>query len=144
MRIAVFVFGSRVSPRFDVAQEILLVDRETPDATETRMSVGHWDPAERIGRLEQLGVDVVICGGIRRFQARELMSRGIRVFSWVTGEAEDAVACLLTGQLESGVMTGPAGPCGRWKFRGGVRRGQGGQECGSGRSGGPWTIKEDP
>ncbi len=126
MRIAVLVFGNRVSPRFDMAQEVLLFEQGTSGMAAKRIPVGHWHPAERMDRLAALKVTAVICGAIRGIHARGLLGRGIRVYSWVTGEAEHAVGCLLEGQLESGVMTGPSGPCGRWRFHGRGRRGRGG------------------
>ena len=133
MRIAVLVFGSRVSPRFDMAQEVLLFERSASGTAARRIPVGHWHPAERIERLAALRVTAVICGAIRGMHARGLAARNIRVYSWVTGEAEHAVECLLAGQLESGVMTGPSGLCGRWRFRGAGRRGRGGRGCLPGR-----------
>lgn len=132
MRIAVLTFGTRVSPRFDHAPELLLVEERGGQVTGTqRIRTDRWHPAERVGRLSDLQVDVLICGGISGFLARQLDLAQIEVYSWVTGEAEDALRCLLAGQLEPGVMTGPQGPCGRWRL--GAGRGRWGQR---GRGGG--------
>jgi predicted Fe-Mo cluster-binding NifX family protein len=140
MKIAIPLFGTRVSPRIEFAPEFLLVE---PDAGEghvrERIPVAHWSPAERAARLAGLGVGVVICGGISRFLAEQLASQGIQVYSWVSGEVDHALQCFLTGQLESGVMAGPGGACGRWQIRCGGRRGRGaggGRGRGRGGSGG--------
>ena len=71
MRIAIPLFGTRVSPRMEYAQEILLVDQENPgEISKERIPIGHWHPLERSDRLVGLGVDVLICGGIGGFPAR--------------------------------------------------------------------------
>ncbi|MCK4547184.1 MAG: hypothetical protein KAW17_07060 [Candidatus Eisenbacteria sp.] len=125
MVIAIPIFGSRVSPRFDHAQELLLIKEAEGRVVESkRVIFGDSGPLERVARLAALHTNVVICGGISGFLARQLAFRGVRVYSWVTGEAEDALGCFLTGQLETGLMAGPRGPCGRWRLgRGGRGRG---------------------
>jgi len=125
MRIAIPLFGTRVSPRFDCATELLVIDEEGGRVVQReRAEIGHFRPFERVGRLAALGVGVLICGGVSGFVVHQLMATGIHVYAWVTGEAEHALSCYLSGRLESGVMTGPGGPCGRWRLG---RRGQCGQ-----------------
>lgn len=117
MKIAIPLFGSRVSPRFDCAQRILLVMVEDKKVVEKKeIWVGRWNPLQRITRLTELGIDTVICGGISNFSVRMLISNGIRVISWITGEAEEAIKLLLKGQLKSGVIMGPGGRRQQWRF----------------------------
>lgn len=91
-----------------------------------------WTPLERVKRLSDLGVDTLICGGIDEVSARRLNFYRVRVYSWVTGVAEDALHALLSGELESSIVVGPGGRRrGRWRFernhehRGIGQRGQG-------------------
>ena len=131
MRIAIPVFGTRVSPRFDCAQEFLLIDIDDGTvARKERFGVGNAVPLERVRTLAGLGVEAIVCGGIDIFSAQQLAAHGIRAYSWVTGEAEDALRCFLLGELTPGTMIGPGGRCcGRWRFRGGGLR----------RGGPPWS-----
>lgn len=110
MKVAIPLFGSRVSPRFNYAQRILLVTVEDNEVVEKKeVWAGRWNLLQRVIRLTELGIDTVICGGISNFSIRLLASNGIRVVSWITGEAEEAIKLLLKGQLKSGVIMGPGG-----------------------------------
>lgn len=119
MKVAIPLFTTRVAPRFDIAADFLLVKVDDGRIAKRRVvAAGSWEPIDRVRRLVEMGVDTVVCGGIDRFSDRQLESRGIRVFSWITGEAEDALVCLVRGELESRSMMGPGGRCcGRWRFR---------------------------
>ena len=117
MKVAIPLFGSRVSPRFDCAQRMLLVKIEDKEVVEKEeIWVARWNPLQRITRLTELGIDTVICGGISNFSVRMLANNGIRVISWITGEAEEAIKLHLKGQLKPGVIMGPGGRRQRWRF----------------------------
>ncbi len=156
MKVAIPTFGTRVAPRFDCAQSFLLVGVEDGQSTEKReIESTDWAPHQRAGKLVELGVDTVICGAIDRWSGQLLEAEGITVYGWVTGEVEDALSCLLRGELVSQAIMGAGGHCcGRWRFRGGVagatpesaerppsrgrgmgRRGGGGRGGGGGRRG---------
>lgn len=123
MRVAIPLFGTRVSPRFDCAREFVVVDAVGGEAGQRQnLAAAGWTPLDRIRKLVELGVETVICGGIDRFTMQQLAFHNINLFPWITGEAEDALNCLLKGELQAGFMMGAGGRCrGRWRFRG--RRG---------------------
>ena len=122
MKVAIPLFGSRVSPRFDCGQVLLVA--EVADG-----SVGPParvpDPAvnslQRIARLRELGVDTVVCGAITGFVLRHLAANGIQVFPWIFCEASEALDALARGEL----TTAPAPGAGRGRGRGRGRRGMG-------------------
>jgi predicted Fe-Mo cluster-binding NifX family protein len=58
-------------------------------------------------------VDTVVCGGIDCWSAESLESAGIIIYSWVTGEIEDALVALVRGDLDSEDATEAGGRCGR-------------------------------
>ena len=120
MKIAIPVFGTRISPRFDCAREFLIVTAENGEVIARQgLQADAWSPLIRIRKLSSLGIDTLICSGIDRASWRHLKFSGIRIYSWVTGEVEDALRCLFKGELESGIMTGHGGHrCGRWRFMG--------------------------
>lgn len=102
MRVALPTWAGRVSPVFDVAREILILDvgeqgishRQTAplrDAGVTR----------RVDDLTKLGVEVLICGAISRHLETMLLSSGLRVIPHVCGETEQVIEAFLAGRLES-------------------------------------------
>jgi len=122
--VAVPLFSSRVSPRFDCAPAVLLatvqdgriIARETVSAAES-------NPLARINWLSRRGVRAVICGGLSRFSMRMLIDRGVQVFPWVAGDVEDALGLFLDGRLQAATMIGPGGRGRRCRRRGGRRSG---------------------
>ena len=100
MNVAIPLFGTRVSPRFDCAQAVLIFET-SDDGEQNRREITTFDlaPHERINRLLEFGIDTVVCGGIDRWSAESLHSAGVKIFASVTGEAEDALNNLLEGSL---------------------------------------------
>lgn len=117
MRIAIPIFNARVSPRFDCAPEFQLVDLEQGcNILKRNISCADWALSERVARLSRLSVDVLICGGIERIATDALQCKGIKVFSWVSASAEDALSALIRGELETGMVLTQGGRCcGRWR-----------------------------
>lgn len=51
------------------------------------------------GLLSDIGVDILICGGIGGGAQMALMQAGIKLFGGVTGNADEAVAACIAGTL---------------------------------------------
>ena len=119
MKIAIPTFGTRVSPRFDCAQEIAIVTvGEGRISERLDLAASDWPPHERIHRLLELGVDTVICGGIDRWTTMALQSAGVTIYGWVAGEAGDALAVLLSGDLDDEAAMQRGGRCRCRRFAG--------------------------
>ena len=118
MQIAIVTFGSRVSPRFDCAQSVLLVRAEESKVVgKEEIFSTDWAPHQRVAELAKRNVEVVICGAIDRWSAESLDAEGISILAWITGEVEDALACFLRGELVPEAIMGAGGRCcGRWRF----------------------------
>lgn len=58
-------------------------------------------PVNRGGRLQSLGVSVLICGAISRSLAEHLVSAGIDAIPFVSGSVEDVIAAYHARELES-------------------------------------------
>ena len=119
MKIAISLFGERVSPRFDYAEKFLIVDIAGDEIKHREIvPAGEPFPLTYVSLLCNLGVETLICGGIDRFSAQQLKLHGITIYAWVTGEAEDALQGFLKGELQPGAIMGFGGRRkGRWRFR---------------------------
>jgi predicted Fe-Mo cluster-binding NifX family protein len=105
MRIAIPVFGSKISPRFDCAGHMLMV--EVTDGS----VAGRWMEAiepfrwrQQLNALKEKGVEVMLCGGIRRCDHFQLISIGVRVHAGLVGEVDDILAAFLRGEIAAGTM----------------------------------------
>ncbi|MDH5405975.1 MAG: hypothetical protein OEZ30_09830 [Candidatus Aminicenantes bacterium] len=116
-KVAIPLFGSRVSPRFDCAPDILLAtvegDKVIAKEKLTPLRLSH--PIQLINHLIQRGVKVVICGAVDCFSARLMAQRGVRVIPWVAGEAEEALRLFMQSKLEPGIIPHPKGRR-KWRF----------------------------
>ena len=131
MRIAMAVWQQRVSPLFDVASELLLVDAEgAAETARTSVPLPDQELPRRVRRLVDLDVDVLICGGISQPLAGMVHASGIRLVPFTAGPVEQVLRAFLQGQLPSQAFVMP-GWCGRWRRgfgwgrRGPARRGRG-------------------
>jgi predicted Fe-Mo cluster-binding NifX family protein len=108
MKVAIPIFGGRVSPRFDFAPRLLLFTVEEGEVVaREEVSLVPWNPWQRVEKLKELNVEALICGGIDGHSARLLAFNRIRVIAWVAGEAEEAMKCYLRGDLRPGAALGP-------------------------------------
>ena len=123
MNVAIPVWRGRLSPVFDVAARLLIV--EIDDGVEKargEMSLALDDPHSRPARLREAGVDVLVCGAISWPMERAVASAGIEVIPQICGEVERVLAAFLAGELNRGSFLMP-GCCGRRRrLRGRGRR----------------------
>lgn len=101
-KVAIPVFGNRVSSRLDCSESILLVSIE--DGTIVRRQETRWthvNPLEKIRLLAQEGVGVLICGGLTETCANMLHDTGIEVIPWVRGEVEVVLFQFMKGTLRT-------------------------------------------
>ena len=103
MKIAIPLFGSRVSPRFGCEPEILIVDiEERKEINRRKFSTMGLGIPQQISLLSSLCVDTLICGGIDIFCLRSLSARGFQIIPGVIGEADEVLKYFLSGKLREG------------------------------------------
>jgi len=103
----------RVSPVFDVAARLLVVDLKNSSEPKSREVVLFEHTSEGIVRnLHELKIKVLICGAISVGLKQALQQVGIRVVAEVCGDIEGVLAAYLSGQLCSPEFKMP-GCCGR-------------------------------
>jgi len=126
MLIAVPIWQGRVSPVFDVAGHLLVVEFDGDQQTARRQEVVTENDLEaRARRIVDLGVNTLICGGISRSLESLLRAGRIEVIPRVCGNVEDVLEGYRLGALDDQrfVMPGCCGQRLRWR-RGQCRRGK--------------------
>ena len=118
MKLAIPVFHTKISPRFDQAQGFVLLETGHSEVlAREELATKGWSEMDKIRQLVDLGIETLICGGIDRASLQYLSFNGIHVFSWVTGEVDDAVTCFLGNRMKPGIILGEQGRMmGRWQF----------------------------
>jgi predicted Fe-Mo cluster-binding NifX family protein len=117
MKVAIPLWQGRVSPVFDEARRILLVDVfEKQEQHRQEESLIAQNPFERAQLLPKLGVDLLICGMISQAQHVAIASAGIQIIPHICGPMEDVIAAFLDGRIESGALLMP-GCGGRKRLR---------------------------
>jgi len=104
MKIAIPLFGNRISPRFDFSPELWIITVENGEAVNReRIPLTNLNLLRRIDRITSNEVDKVICGGIDGFALSQLGTRGVEVVHDVIGEAEMAFSLFMRGRLRPGL-----------------------------------------
>lgn len=113
MRVAIPTWDGRVSPVFDAAQRLLIVDVSAgAELNRSEEWLREQLPPQRVARLNELGVDVLVCGAISRPLAGMIAASGITLVPFVSGECDEVLAEYLKGGFPSPRFLMP-GCCGR-------------------------------
>jgi predicted Fe-Mo cluster-binding NifX family protein len=124
MNVAIPTLEARVSPVFDVAQTVVLVELDADRELRRRVIPLHSpDLARRVAALSENGVDVLICGAISWPLEAMVAAAGIRVVSQTCGAVEEVLRAFVGGRLNDRAFLMP-GCCGRRRQR---RYGSGGR-----------------
>jgi predicted Fe-Mo cluster-binding NifX family protein len=124
MRTAIPISDGRISPVFDAARRLLLVDIENGrEIWRTEQIVEEPELGPRARRVAESGADVLICGAISRPLEAMLLSAGVEVIPQTCGPVEDVLKAFVSGRLTEQAFVMP-GCCGhRRRYRGGHRAG---------------------
>ena len=124
MKIAIPIWNGCVSSVFDFAHQLLVGDAE--DKKETSRSQIQLDQQaiqQRVSRLVELNVNVLICGGISWPLASMLMASNIEVIPFVTGTVDEVLNAYFNNQLTEPQFLQPGCEPGARKGFGRRRRG---------------------
>ena len=100
VKVAIPAWNGWISPVFDVARAILVVDVE--DGTEVGRSeaiIEETPLAARAKRVVELGVNTLICGAISGALEQMLLFHGLKVIPHTCGPVEEVLEAFLSGQL---------------------------------------------
>lgn len=99
MKIAITIWEARISPVFDSARTLLIVEIEGTKIVNRKIrSFDAWLFNRFLMLLINLEVRVLICGALCEGQASMLRAHGIEVLSFLTGEADSVLDAYLQGK----------------------------------------------
>ncbi len=125
MKVAIPHWRGRVSPVFDVAGKVVVVEVDGGAERERReVQIDVDDPAARAAKLAETGADVLVCGAISRPLELALAAAGIEVIAQTCGEVETVLSAFIGGRLGGDTFLMPGCPGRRRRFQGGRGRGQ--------------------
>ena len=100
MRIAVPIWEDKISPVFDTALKLLVV--EIKDMREKSRFVYHIDESDlsqKCHRIRKLNLDTLICGAVSQVFLQMLLASGLDVIQEISGPAEDVLKAYLKGNI---------------------------------------------
>ena len=113
MNVAIPILDERVSPVFDVAQSVILVELDgVRELRRQTVAMHSQDLTRRVDELSQHDVNVLICGAISRPLEAMVVAAGIRVIPQTCGAVEEVVQAFVAGRLNDRAFLMP-GCCGR-------------------------------
>ena len=103
MRVAVSVWGERVSPVLDTASRLRIADVEEEGRCDDSFDV--WleerEFCRRCARICGMRIDVIICGAVSRAMSTMLEATGIKVISGISGNYDEVFGAYSEGSLFS-------------------------------------------
>lgn len=100
MKTVIPIYKNRISPVFDWCRNLLLVEIQSGrELGRSKVAAANIDQVRQADQLVELGVGLVVCGGISKTLIGLLETRGIRTISGVSGNIDDVVAALRTEVL---------------------------------------------
>lgn len=100
MKIAIPVWNGRVSPVFDVARTIRVVDVDVDRGAVVADSTHALEPGRPVSALAALGVDVLVCSAVSPPIEAAVWVAGVEVISDICGSPDEILEALAAGDTE--------------------------------------------
>lgn len=92
MKMALTVWGNRISPMFDAAHMLLVVEIENTQIISRRYESFYPEfPSRLADMLEEMDVAILICGAISEMPANILEANGIKLIPFIMGDAHEVI-----------------------------------------------------
>ncbi|MBN2563281.1 MAG: dinitrogenase iron-molybdenum cofactor biosynthesis protein [Phycisphaerae bacterium] len=125
MKVAIPHWNGRVSPVFDVARHVLVVEvNEGVEEARWDVEFNVEDPRRRAGRLTEVGANVLVCGAISWSLEMAVSAAGIRVIPQICGDVPRVLTAFIDGRLGQDTFLMPGCCRGGRRFRSRRRRGR--------------------
>lgn len=117
MKVALTVWEGKISPVFDVARSLLIVELKNGEIAGRDYVPMFAEPSSRLGEwLRELGVDVLICGAISQVPAIILETGGVRLLAFIGGNVEEVLTSFVNGEPITEIYSLPGcGRCHGWQ-----------------------------
>ena len=100
MKIAIPIWEDKVSPVFDTALRLLVVEVEDKkEASRFIYYIGEQDLARKCQHIRTLGLDLLICGAVSHPFLHMLLASGLEVIQQISGRAEEVLEAYLKGNI---------------------------------------------
>jgi predicted Fe-Mo cluster-binding NifX family protein len=110
MKIAITVWGNRISPVFDSAQALLVAEIRQTEVVNRQIELFQAGVFSRfVELLTELEVQVLICGALSDEPAAMLAANEIEVIPFITGKAEAVLSLYIKG-MDLAYFTMPGCP----------------------------------
>jgi predicted Fe-Mo cluster-binding NifX family protein len=119
-RLGIPQHGGRISPVFDVASHLLVIQTAGSRVVDRWVAVlrGH-QPLARAGEVSGLGIQVLLCGAISRPLEMALQAASVEVIGFLCGPVEEVLAAYLHDRLAQAGYRMP-GCCNRRRWNEGA------------------------
>jgi len=108
MRAAFSVWNARLAPVFDVAIQLHLVDTKSGRIVhELDETLPNGPPTEKVRKLVDLEVDILICGAISLPLQGMISAYGIRLIPFMAGDLKEVIQAWMSGTLYDGLFDMP-------------------------------------
>jgi len=100
MKTAIPIWDGKISPVFDTASKLLIVQLEdNREKSRIEAYLDEQNLTRRCSRIYDLEIDVLICGAISRAFYRMLVAGGVDVIPWISGPVEEVLDAWMHGTL---------------------------------------------
>ena len=114
MKVAVPIWKDRISPVFDTAGTLLVVDFENGlEISRYRIEMRNESLSYRVKKLKDSEADAMLCGAISRSLFDMLTAAGVEVTPFLSGNVESLLRAFIEDRLADGRYLMP-GCCG-WR-----------------------------
>ena len=101
MKIAIPVWQDSISGVFDFADKLSLAEIEgQTEKNRFEIQLPNEPIPQKVGRLKELDVDVLICGAISKPLAFLIIGAGIKIIPFVSGQIDEVLSAYASGQLK--------------------------------------------
>jgi predicted Fe-Mo cluster-binding NifX family protein len=116
MKIAIPIWEDKVSPVFDTALRLLVVEvKDKKEVSRFIYYIGDEDLARRCQHVRTLNVDMLICGAVSHPFLQMLLASGLEVIQQISGRAEEVLKAYLKGNIHNTRFLMPG--CKRYRCR---------------------------
>ncbi|MFH1113400.1 MAG: hypothetical protein V1792_05720 [Pseudomonadota bacterium] len=100
MKVAVPEHQGRIAPVFDTCRRVLIFFQDADGAVP--LGLEDWSTTgrhERPARLKEIGVEILLCGGISGWMEGQLSFQGIQTMPWLAGEVPEILEAFRMGRV---------------------------------------------